>query len=95
MTQIDLAAQPSTDTTMTSLWRPIDVGDIGMTSRLAMAPMTRDRSGADGVPSPMNVAYYAQRASMGLIITEGTQPSEDGQGYLLTPGAYTNDQIDG
>ena len=95
MTQIDLAAQPSTDITMTSLWRPIDVGDIGMTSRLAMAPMTRDRSGADGVPSPMNVAYYAQRASMGLIITEGTQPSEDGQGYLLTPGVYTDAQIDG
>jgi N-ethylmaleimide reductase len=94
MTQIGLAA-PSTDTTMTRLWQPIDLGDIGMTSRLAMAPMTRDRSGADGVPSPMNVAYYAQRASMGLIITEGTQTSDDGQGYLLTPGVYTNAQIDG
>jgi N-ethylmaleimide reductase len=80
---------------MTSLWQPIDIGDIGMKNRLAMAPMTRDRSRADGVPSPMNVAYYAQRASMGLIITEGTQTSEDGQGYLLTPGLHTNDQIDG
>ena len=38
----------------------------------------------------MNVAHYAHRASMGLIITEDTQPSEDGQGYLLTPGVYTN-----
>jgi N-ethylmaleimide reductase len=79
----------------TTLWRPIQVGDLQLPHRLAMAPMTRDRSRPDGVPTEMNVAYYAQRASMALIITEGTQPSEDGQGYLLTPGVHTADHIEG
>jgi N-ethylmaleimide reductase len=81
--------------TATSLWQPIQVGDLHLPHRLAMAPMTRDRSHPDGVPSDMNVTYYAQRASMALLITEGTQPSEDGQGYLLTPGVHTDDHIDG
>lgn len=63
--------------------------------RLAMAPMTRDRSLTDGAPSELNVEYYRQRASMALIITEGTQPSDDGQGYLLTPGIYTDAHIAG
>ncbi len=78
-----------------TLWRPIQAGDLHLPHRLAMAPMTRDRSRPDGVPTAMNADYYAQRASMALIITEGTQPSEDGQGYLLTPGIYTDDQITG
>ena len=60
-----------------------------------MAPMTRDRSRADGVPSELNVEYYRQRASMSLIITEGIQPSDDGQGYLLTPGVYADARIAG
>ncbi|MCI4062088.1 alkene reductase [Micromonospora sp. R77] len=60
-----------------------------------MAPMTRDRSRADGVPTGLNREYYRQRASMALIITEGTQPSADGQGYLLTPGIYTEAHIAG
>ncbi|MFI6486224.1 alkene reductase [Streptomyces sp. NPDC050564] len=63
--------------------------------RLAMAPMTRDRSTPEGVPTQMNAEYYAQRASMALIITEGTQPSADGQGYLLTPGIHTEEQFAG
>jgi N-ethylmaleimide reductase len=96
MTQTDHTSGPLTrDQTTNPLWQPIDIGAIHLRHRLAMAPMTRDRSGADGVPSPMNVAYYAQRASMALIITEGTQPSPDGQGYLLTPGAYTESQVQG
>lgn len=77
------------------LWRPIQVGDLYLPHRLAMAPMTRSRSGAAGVPSQLNADYYAQRASMALIITEGTQPSEDGQGYLLTPGVHTDQHVDG
>jgi len=77
------------------LWKPIQVGDMHLPHRLAMAPMTRDRSQPDGVPTLMNVDYYAQRASMALIITEGTQPSEDGQGYLLTPGVHTDEHVDG
>ncbi|MEO6885979.1 MAG: alkene reductase [Jatrophihabitantaceae bacterium] len=60
-----------------------------------MAPMTRDRSQHDGTPSAMNAHYYAQRASMALLITEGTQPSEDGQGYLLTPGIHRDEHIQG
>ncbi|WP_229068700.1 alkene reductase [Actinoplanes sp. DH11] len=78
-----------------TLWTPTTVGAIELPHRLAMAPMTRDRSRADGVPTDLNREYYTQRASMALIITEGTQPSADGQGYLLTPGIYTADHIDG
>ena len=77
------------------LWESITIGDIPLKNRLAMAPMTRSRSTLDGVPTEMNAEYYAQRVSTGLIITEGTQPSEDGQGYLLTPGIYTDEQIAG
>ncbi|MEU2867416.1 alkene reductase [Streptomyces mirabilis] len=78
-----------------TLWTPITVGAIELPHRLAMAPMTRDRSRPDGVPTDLNRAYYRQRASMALIITEGTQPSADGQGYLLTPGIYTEAHIAG
>lgn len=77
------------------LWRPVQVGDLRLPHRLAMAPMTRDRSHPDGTPSQMNARYYAQRASMALIISEGTQPSEDGQGYLLTPGIHRDEHVDG
>ena len=71
------------------------VGALQLPHRLAMAPMTRDRSAPDGTPTATNVEYYRQRASTGLIITEGTQPSADGQGYLLTPGIYTDDHVAG
>ncbi|TQS25152.1 alkene reductase [Microbispora sp. KK1-11] len=80
---------------MKTLWTPTTVGSIELPHRLAMAPMTRDRSRADGVPTDLNREYYRQRASMALIITEGTQPSADGQGYLLTPGIYTEAHIAG
>lgn len=79
-----------------SLWQPIKVGGLDLDHRIVMAPMTRNRSTPEGVPNPMNLEYYAQRAAASaLIITEGTQPSEDGQGYLLTPGIYTRAQING
>jgi N-ethylmaleimide reductase len=78
-----------------TLWNPTTAGAIELPHRLAMAPMTRDRSRADGVPTDLNREYYRQRASMALIITEGTQPSDDGQGYLLTPGIYTGAHIAG
>jgi N-ethylmaleimide reductase len=71
------------------------VGALRLPHRLVMAPMTRARSGPDGVPTQMNAEYYAQRASMALIITEGTQPSDDGQGYPLTPGIYRDDHVAG
>lgn len=79
----------------TVLWNSFTIGDIRLDHRLAMAPMTRGRSTPKGVPTQMNATYYAQRASMALIISEGTQPSADGQGYPLTPGIYSPQQIAG
>jgi N-ethylmaleimide reductase len=78
-----------------SLWTPTTLGGISLPHRLVMAPMTRDRSTPEGVPTELNAEYYAQRASHALIITEGTQPSADGQGYLLTPGIHNDEQIAG
>jgi N-ethylmaleimide reductase len=80
---------------MQRLWEPVSLGRLTLSNRLAMAPMTRDRSMPSGAPTDLNAEYYAQRASVGLIITEGTQPSDDGQGYLLTPGIYTEEHIAG
>ena len=53
-----------------------------------MAPLTRNRADGEGVPGDLAVEYYAQRATAGLIVTEGTQPSAVGQGYLNTPGLH-------
>jgi N-ethylmaleimide reductase len=78
-----------------SLWTPTTLGGISLPHRLVMAPMTRDRSTPEGVPTELNAEYYAQRASHALIITEGTQPSADGQGYPATPGIYTEEHIAG
>ncbi len=80
---------------MTKVWTPINVGSLQLPHRLAMAPMTRSRAKPDGTPGELAATYYAQRASMGLLITEGTQPSEDGQGYLATPGIYTDSHVAG
>ncbi|MCX4647395.1 alkene reductase [Streptomyces sp. NPDC058293] len=80
---------------ISALWHPTVAGDIPLPHRLAMAPLTRNRSTPEGVPTELNAEYYAQRASNALIITEGTQPSADGQGYLLTPGIYTEEHIAG
>lgn len=71
------------------LWQPFTLGRLTLSHRLAMAPMTRNRSDNDGTPGADVAEYYGQRASLGLLITEGTQPSADGQGYLNTPGVYT------
>src|SRR6478735_9092462 len=60
-----------------------------------MAPLTRNRADGEGVPGDLAVEYYAQRASAGLIITEGTQPSAVGQGYLNTPGLHSAEQVAG
>ena len=82
-------------TTSPSLWQSTALGRVMLPHRLAMAPMTRNRAEADGTPGPLVATYYGQRASLGLIISEGTQPSADGQGYLNTPGIYTDDHIAG
>lgn len=80
---------------MKSLFTPVRVGKNTLQNRLVMAPMTRSRAHPDGTPGELAAQYYAQRASMGLIISEGTQPSDDGQGYLTTPGIYTDAHVSG
>jgi N-ethylmaleimide reductase len=80
---------------MTSLFDPIDIGKLSLPNRVVMAPLTRNRAGEGQVPQDIAVEYYAQRAGTGLIITEGTQPSGVGQGYLDTPGIHTDEQRDG
>lgn len=78
------------------LWEPLSVGELKLEHRLVMAPMTRSRSTPEGVPTALNATYYGQRAAdAAMIISEGTQPSADGQGYLMTPGIYTEDQVEG
>lgn len=80
---------------MPSLFEPIEIGKLTLSNRVAMAPLTRNRAGDGQVPRDIAVEYYAQRASTGLIITEGTQPSLVGQGYLDTPGIYSDAQVEG
>lgn len=74
---------------------PIQLGRLTLQNRLVMAPMTRSRARFDGTPGELAADYYAQRASIGLIVAEGTQPSDDGQGYLTTPGIYTDAHVAG
>lgn len=80
---------------MNKLWSKTRVGRMELSNRLAMAPMTRSRAQEDGTPGELTSLYYAQRESMGLLITEGTKPSDDGQGYLGSPGIYTEKHIEG
>jgi N-ethylmaleimide reductase len=80
---------------MTSLFEPTRFGDINTANRIVMAPLTRDRAGPGQVPTPMMATYYEQRASAGLIVTEATQISAEGQGYLDTPGIYSAGQVAG
>ncbi|MGO1385725.1 MAG: alkene reductase [Arachnia sp.] len=80
---------------MTSLFSPIRTGSMNLPQRFVMAPLTRNRAGANIAPTDLNAEYYAQRAGAGLIVSEGTQPSAVGQGYLNSPGIHTPEQIDG
>lgn len=88
-------AEPTTIAAATDeLWSPTRLGRIELAHRVAMAPMTRSRATADGLVTDLTRTYYAQRASLAMLITEGTQPSEDGQGYLATPGIHTRAQAE-
>ncbi|MDN7878776.1 alkene reductase [Burkholderia aenigmatica] len=80
---------------MSQLFTPVRVGRYTLENRLVMASMTRSRAAFDGTPGELAAEYYAQRADLGLIVTEGTQPSDDGQGYLTTPGIYTDAHVAG
>ena len=79
-----------------ALFRPFELGSLSLPNRIVMAPMTRCRTSQPGDrPNRMMAAYYAQRATAGLIVTEATQISPQGQGYSFTPGIYSSQQIDG
>lgn len=80
---------------MSEIWNEFELGSLKLKHRLALAPMTRLRALADGTPSDLAVEYYKQRSSLGLLISEGTQPSKIGQGYIGSPGIYTLEHIEG
>ncbi|MGQ4274253.1 alkene reductase [Terrihabitans sp. B22-R8] len=77
------------------LFLPTTIGDIDVSNRIVMAPLTRNRADEGQVPSDLAATYYAQRSSAGLIVSEGTQIRPDGQGYLDTPGIHSPEQIKG
>jgi len=79
---------------MTDLFSPIQLGKITLSNRIVMAPMTRNRA-PDAVPTKLMAEYYRQRASAGLIVSEGAQVSAQGIGYPATPGIHTDSQIEG
>ncbi|MGD0719717.1 MAG: alkene reductase [Roseiarcus sp.] len=79
-----------------ALFSPLLLGDLQLPNRIVMAPLTRNRA-AHGTDAPrdLNALYYTQRASAGLLISEATQISQQGQGYIWTPGVYTDAQVAG
>lgn len=85
----------STDSQSVDLFSPLQLGPITLKNRLVMAPLTRNRAGTNGVPQQLNLEYYRQRASAGLIISEGSQISAAAVGYPATPGIHSPEQIAG
>ena len=79
---------------MTTLFDPLQVGQISMANRIVMAPLTRNRA-PGAIPNALMAEYYVQRATAGLIITEATAISPQGQGYADVPGLYSTEQLDG
>ena len=77
------------------LFSPMTLGELELPNRLVMAPLTRVRSGKEGVPGPLVAEHYRQRASLGLIVSEGTYPSRAGQGFPGQPGLVTEEQLKG
>lgn len=83
------------DIANSALFQPFQLGEITLANRIVMAPLTRNRAEPGNVPGPLTIEYYAQRASIGLIIAEATQVSAQAQGYIATPGVHTPEQIAG
>ena len=77
------------------LFSQYELGNIKLSNRMVMAPMTRCRAVLGNIPNPLAVTYYVQRSQAGLIITEGSQVSPQGVGYIRTPGIYSPEQVDG
>lgn len=82
-------------TSNSSLYKSFTLGSLALANRMVMAPLTRSRANEKLEPTALSVTYYAQRAGAGLIITEATQISATGQGYMATPGIFTDGQIAG
>lgn len=80
---------------MMNLFQPFDFGEVQLSNRMVMAPMTRNRADKNGVVTPMMVEHYRQRSSAGLIITESSPVSAQAVGYPNTPGMYTKEQVAG
>ncbi len=78
-----------------TLLTPYNLGPLHLQNRMVMAPMTRCRAAKGNVPGPLAPLYYSQRASAGLIITEGSQVSPQGVGFVRTPGIYSPEQVEG
>ncbi|MDI1340226.1 alkene reductase [Polaromonas sp.] len=79
---------------MPTLFDPNQAGDLHLANRIVMAPLTRNRA-PDAIPTPLMAEYYTQRASAGLLVTEATAISHEGQGYSDVPGLYGTEQLDG
>ncbi|PLW68774.1 alkene reductase [Pseudohalioglobus lutimaris] len=77
----------------TDLFTPLALGQLQLSNRIVMAPMTRSRAGANGMPNDLMLEYYRQRAGAGMIVSEGIAPSAAGLGYCRTPGIYTAEQV--
>lgn len=80
---------------MSKLFAPASFGALRLSNRVVMAPLTRMRSGDSGVPNEIVVEHYVQRASVGLIVSEGTYPSFSGHAFVGQPGLVTDEQLDG
>ncbi|WP_336923418.1 alkene reductase [Aquipuribacter sp. SD81] len=78
-----------------TLLHPTRLGALVLPNRLVMAPLTRTRTGAERRPGPLNVEYYRQRATAGLLVSEGVAISPEAVGYLDTPGLWREDQVEG
>ena len=82
--------------TKQALLQPVEVGGMKLSNRVWMAPMTRSRANnEENAPFDIHVKYYEQRASSGLIITEGSQISKKAVGYVNTPGIHSKAQVEG
>ena len=85
----------TTPSSISTLFSPAQIGSVPVANRIVMAPLTRSRAAAGNVPHALNEVYYAQRASAGLIISEATQITPQGQGYPRTPGIHSAEQVAG
>ncbi len=79
----------------TDLFEPVELGPYTLANRIVMAPLTRSRADDAGVPGELQATYYAQRASAGLIVSEATNISAQGKGYIRTPGIWSPEQVEG